>query len=183
MVRKCQKSIKSKMANELTSKLTVKSSRSATQDFQNRKESSASFIGLQIYELMREERANNSHTNWMRLCRADIGHAVAPASHRDAARTKVSQRCLIGDGLHCVTAKHHDDLAKYDTTGDKMEVQRFSTLTTHKRSPTPGIKQHRWWACFVIIGGWIGILFVLAALFSAKALIAIVQLFQALTGR
>jgi hypothetical protein len=171
------------MANELTSKLTVKSRRSATQDFQNRKKSSAGFIGSQIYELMREERANDCHTNWMRLCRADIGHAVAHAGHRDAARTKVSQRCLIGDGLHWVTAKHHDDLAQYDTTGDKMEVQRLSTLTTHKRSPTPGTKEHRWWACFVILVGWIGILFVLATLFSAKALIAIVRLYQALTGR
>ena len=64
-----------------------------------------------------------------------------------------------------------------------MEVRRLSTLATHKRSPTPGTKQHRWWACFVILAGWIGILFVLATLFSAQALIAIVQLYQALTGR
>jgi hypothetical protein len=64
-----------------------------------------------------------------------------------------------------------------------MEVQRLRTLTTHKRSPTPGTKQHRWWACFVILVGWIGILLVLATLFTAKALIAIVQLYQALTGR
>jgi hypothetical protein len=98
------------MANELTSKLTVKSSRSPTQDSHNRKKSSAGLIGSQIYELMREERANDCHANSMRLCRADIGHAVAHAGHRDAARTKDSQRCLIDDGLHCFTAMHHDDL-------------------------------------------------------------------------
>jgi hypothetical protein len=92
------------MANELTLKLTVKSSGSATQDFQNSKKSCAGFIGSQIYELMREERANNCRTNWMRIYRADIGHAVAHAHHWDAARTKVSQRCPIGDGLHSVTA-------------------------------------------------------------------------------
>jgi hypothetical protein len=115
--------------------------------------------------------------------RVHIGHPVAHAGHWDAARTKVLQRCLIGDGLHCFTAKHHDDLAPYDATGDTMEVQRLSTPTAHMRPPTPGTKQHRWWACFVILVAWLGILFVLATLFSAKALIAMVQLYQALTGR
>jgi hypothetical protein len=61
------------MANELTSKLTFKSSRSATQDFQNRKKSSAGFIGSQIYELIGEERANDCHTNWMRLFGRTLG--------------------------------------------------------------------------------------------------------------
>jgi hypothetical protein len=93
------------------------------------------------------------------------------------------QRCIIGDGLHCFTAKHHDDLSQYDTTGDTMEVQRLSTPTAHMKSPTLGTKQRRWGACFVILVAWLGILFVLATLFSAKALIAMVQLYQALTGR
>jgi hypothetical protein len=57
LVGSCQmlsKSKKSKMANELTSELTAKSSSCTTQKLHYGKKSSAGFIGSQIYELMRE---------------------------------------------------------------------------------------------------------------------------------
>jgi hypothetical protein len=76
------------MANELTFKLTFKSSRSATQDFQKRKKSSAGFIGLQIYELMREERANDCHTNWMRL----LGRTLDMQLHMQALATLLERK-------------------------------------------------------------------------------------------
>jgi len=41
--------------------------------FSKQREASAGFIGSQIYEWMREERANDCHTNWMRLFGRTLG--------------------------------------------------------------------------------------------------------------